>query len=590
MRYLSLILLVFLLSASQSCKTKGKSSTKSNDSLRFESIGFEREGGMTAGKATEEEIFVQGCIEKAIGNDRKAINNFNQVLEMNPRNAAANYEMAGIYRKLEQPERAMKYAQTATDLSPKNRWYKFRYAELLQVNGRHDEATQMFKELSDSEPENIDLLFRYAASLRRAARPGDALKAYERIEKLEGLSDTLANSRIAVYREIGDAAGEEATLMALLKAFPGETKNYNRLGEFYTAHSQPEKAAQVYQDMTVKFPYLVMPYLALARHYKSLGQTDMAFASAVRGFGNSDNPDEKIALLYEWYPVTEAAPALSPVARREADSLCRILRRVHPGKAEPYIASGDYYYKEGRIKEARDQYHLATSIAQEQYAPWKRLLEINDKLKDNATQEKDCKAAMELFPTQPEAYYYLGMIQLAKKDYRNAINNLEMARDYMYDAPKELQIKATLVEAYRNTDDNLKADEYAEEVMEKDSSNLQLIAAYCASLSERRTKLYNAEQLMLRVVAKEPGNASYLEILGWIEYRMNDYKAAKPYMEQALAKEPGNARMNERMGDILFRLGNVDEALKYWKKAKEKGGTNPALERKISSKSMQDNE
>jgi tetratricopeptide (TPR) repeat protein len=448
----------------------------------------------------------------------------------------------------------------------------------------------MYKELSDSEPENVDLLFRYAASLRKAGKSGDALKAYERVEKLEGLSDTLANSRIAVYREIGDAAGEEATLMALLKAFPGETKNYTRLGEFYATHSQPEKAAQVYQQMAEKFPYLVTPHLELAKHYKALGQTDKAFASAVRGFSSRENLEEKMALLYEWYPAAETAPALSPAARKEADSLSRILRRVHPDKAEPYIASGDYFYKEGRIKEARDQYHLATAIAQEQYAPWKRLLEINDKLKDNATQEKDCKAAMELFPTQPEAYYYLGMIQLAKKDYRNAINNLESARDYMYDAPKELQVKAALVDAYRKTDDNLKADQYAEDVIEKDSSNLKLIADYCASLSERRIKLYNAEQMMLSVVAKEPGNASYLEILGWIEYRMNDYKAAKPYMEQALAKDPGNARMNERMGDIYFRLGQTEEALAHWKKAKEKGGTNPALERKISSKSMQDNE
>ncbi len=590
MRYLPLILVIALLSASQSCRTKGKPVTKNTDSLKFERTGPEREGGMTAGKATEEEIFVQGCIEKGIGNDRKAINNFNQVLEMNPRNAAANYEMAGIYWKLEQPERALKYAKTATDLSPKNRWYKFRYAELLQANGQHDEATQMYKQLSDTEPESVDLLFRYAMSLRKAGKPGDALKAYERIEKLEGLSDTLANSRIAVFREIGDAAGEEASLVALKNTFPGETKHYYRLGEFYNAHSQPEKAAQVYQQMTEKFPYLARPYLALAAHYKATGQADNAFASAVRGFSKRESLDEKMALLYEWYPVTETAPALSPTARKEADSLLRILRRIHPDKAEPFIASGDYFYKEDRIREARDQYHLATSIAQEQYAPWKRLLEINDKLKDNATQEKDCKAAMELFPTQPDAYYYLGMIQLSRKEYKKAIDNLEAARDYTYDQPKELQIKASLVEAYRNTDDNLKADQYAEDVLEKDSTNLQLIAAYCASLSDRRIKLYNAEQLMLRVVEKDPGNASYLEILGWIEYRMNDYKAAKPYMEQALAKDPGNARMNERMGDILFRLGSADEAMKYWKKAKEKGGTNPALERKISSKTMQDNE
>lgn len=87
-----------------------------------------------------------------------------------------------------------------------------------------------------------------------------------------------------------------------------------------------------------------------------------------------------------------------------------------------------------------------------------------------------------------------------------------------------------------------------------------------------------------------PNNASYLETLGWIEYQMGDFKLAKSWMEKALAKAPDNARMNERMGDIQFRLGNPDDALRYWKKAKEKGGTNPALDRKISTKTMLDTE
>jgi tetratricopeptide (TPR) repeat protein len=576
-----------------SCKHQ-QATSQGNEPTPF--TDFHAAGGqnvMTSAKANEEETFVQGCTEKALGNYKKALTQFQQCLAMNPKSAAANYEIAGIYSILGEPDRALGYAKAAVDLNAQNRWYKLRYADLLQTAGRTDDAVKIFKELSDNEPTNVDLLFRYASSLTKANKPEDALKTYDRIENIEGISDTLQTARIVVYKTQKDIAGEENALLALTKAFPDQISFEKRLADFYTSTNHPEKAFAVFKKMTTDFPEMVEPHLLLATNYHNSNQDDKSFPEAVLGFTIHDDGsvDEKISYLKTVYPCDDSSAALTTSKRKEADSLCRILRRIHSDKAGSFTISGDYLYKDGKLKEARDFYHKAAELGQDQYASWKRLMEINYKLNDNVAQEKDCKEVLELFPTQSDPYYYLGLIQYNKKDYKHAIDNLESAKDYLNgNSKRDIEIRTILVDAYRQTGKNDRADDYAENVIAADSSNLPFIAAYCTSLSERKTNLFTAEKLMRQVVKKEPGNASYLETMAWVEYQLKAYTSAEQFMTSALTHAPDNARMNERMGDIQFHLGKTDEAVKYWNIAKTKGDTNPNLDKKISSKNTGETE
>lgn len=582
--FFSICILMFAVS----CKPKEKIA-KAEPGFEFKDTGNDLPGTMTAGKATEEETFVQGCIQKALGNPGRALVEFQECLTMNPKSAAANYEIAGIFSQQGQADRALKYAKAAYELSPENRWYKLRYATILQDNNQSEPAMKIFKELSDNEPRNVDILFRYGGALKIAARPDEALKVYDRVEAIEGISDTLQQSRIAIYKSKNDIIGEEASLKALEHAFPENIVYSERLGDFYLRTNQPQKAMEIFNGMSTRFPQTIAPHLKLATNYAAQGQNEKAFSETVRAFEIpvASTLEEKVAAMNTLYPSGDNDPVLSPAKRKEADSLCHILRRVHPDKAAPYSLSGNFYYKDGKFKEAREMYHKAAALGQNEYAPWKRLMEINAKLGDNAAQEKDAKQAMELFPIQPDAYFYLGMIQYNKKEYLKAINNLETGRDFLLDDPKkDLGIKTILVDAYRNAGKTAKADSYSESVIEKDSSNIPLIVAYCESMCAQRTKLYDASQLMLYVITKEPGNASYYELLGWIEYQMDDYRVAAQWMSKALQTAPTNARMNERLGDIEYKNGNKEIALAYWKKAKANGGTGQELENKIATKSM----
>ncbi len=582
----SLYLISFLFATS--CKHQEKA-VKTDQHVEYHDThigGNDQQDGMTAGKASEEETFVQGCIQKSLGNQGRALIEFQECLTMNPKSAAANYEIAGIFSQQGQSDRALKYAKAANDLSPENRWYKLRYAKILLDNNQFDLATKVFKELSDNEPSNTDLLFNYAASLKHSGKNEDALKVYDRIESIEGVSDTLETSRIVIYKANGDKVSEENALKALIKAFPEDIHHYYMLGDFYELTNNPA-AGDFYIHMAEEFPGAVKPVLKSAAFQKK--NNVEAFSLAKKAFLIPSDVDAKLEYLQSNYPITENAKALSTAEKTEADTLCAILRRVHEKDARAFSISGDYLFHEGKTKDAREYYHKAAALGQDEYAPWKRLMEINESLNDIAAQEKDTKQVMELFPTQPDAYFYLGMIEYNKKEYNKAIDNLESGRDFLQDNPKkDLEIKTILIDAYRQVGKTNKADNYSESVIEKDSSNIPLIVAYCQSMCDQRTKLFNAEQLMLYVIVKEPSNSNYYELLGWIEYQMHEYKVADQWMNRALQLSPNNPRINERIGDIEYQAGNKEMALAYWKKAKEKGGASQELENKIATKSMEE--
>lgn len=468
MRRISSLLFLLLLFAETSCKHQQKTVS----------------GDMTSAKATEEETFVQGCVDKSTGNYTKALENFQKCLVMNPKSAAANYEVAGLYSRTGEFDRALSFAKAATDLSPENVWYKLRYAEVLLADGKLSDAIKVYKEISDSDPTNTDFLFRYANALRKAGKNDDALKAYDKIESIEGISDTLANEKIAVYEITGDKTGEEKTLNNLVHYFPTE-KNYIRLVDFDEKNNKDVSAVLV--NWSNDFPQAIRPQLMNAKlkmKSNTTGDRPKGFEYARNAFALPQEVNAKIDFMHELFPITDSSRALSTSEKLEADTLCAILRKAHPQEAKVYTLSADYLFKEDKNAEARELYHKAASLGQSEYAPWKRLMEINYNLKDDVAQEQDAKQVIDLFPTQPDAYYYLAIVSYNKKDFKKANN----------------------------------------------------------------------------------------------------------WMQLGLDLSPDNARMNEKMGDIQYRLGNADAALSFWKKAKEKGGTNPALDQKISSQKMNDNE
>ncbi|MCU0435337.1 MAG: tetratricopeptide repeat protein [Bacteroidia bacterium] len=541
----------------------------------------------TMKQAKTEALFIDGCTERLIGNPQKAIMAFREVLELDPKNAAANYEMAGIYREQKQPDRALKYAMRADSLHPENDWYKLRHAQVLSELGQHEKAMKLMKQLAERHPDKAYWQYEYAAAQVRAGDTKAALNTYDRIEKLEGQSDTLAVRRIAAHRAAGNNAAIVAVLESQIASAPRNERAYVALAREHERQENAPAALRTYERRAAAFPQSAAAYLDLAEAQRKAGKNAEAWRNATTAFGIPAEPERKADLLRNWYPGGDSVK-LGAEDLTKADSLCLLMRRYHPDFSGTWTASANVWKQRNKYTEARDACRKAIALDKSPWQPWKMLLELNEQLGDNTAQLKDSREATELFPQQPATWLYYGRQLMKQKKYSEAVDPLETGASYIFDNDAmELEFRLLIIECWRQTGDDKEVVTICKRLLKRFPDNASLVYELCWSYSRQRIELATSQERMATLAAANPSNAEYLSLLGFIDMQLAEYDKAQQHLQQALKLNPNDALAHERMGDLQLALGNKDEAVKYWKMAKAKGSTSPKLDQKISTRGAQ---
>ncbi|TNE42062.1 MAG: tetratricopeptide repeat protein [Sphingomonadales bacterium] len=87
------------------------------------------------------------------------------------------------------------------------------------------------------------------------------------------------------------------------------------------------------------------------------------------------------------------------------------------------------------------------------------------------------------------------------------------------------------------------------------------------ALADRREDLPRAIALLEKANRIRPGEAAFVDSLGWAFYRSGAYDKALPLIERAAMDEPANSELNEHLGDVLWAAGRRFEARYAWQAA-----------------------
>ena len=75
---------------------------------------------------------------------------------------------------------------------------------------------------------------------------------------------------------------------------------------------------------------------------------------------------------------------------------------------------------------------------------------------------------------------------------------------------------------------------------------------------------------MIEQALKEnPENGAFLDSLGWVYFKLGDFRKARFYVEKALQFEGSSATLYYHLGDIYEKLNMSKKAVQYWKRALE---------------------
>ena len=115
-----------------------------------------------------------------------------------------------------------------------------------------------------------------------------------------------------------------------------------------------------------------------------------------------------------------------------------------------------------------------------------------------------------------------------------------------------------------------------------------LVAQRAMTMSGAARLQTAAEAKRLAVAANklDPDNPSYLDSLGWAQFKRGDLVPAEKNLTRAAAALPRNSVIQDHLGDLLARLGRPKDAATAWTRALE--GDSDELNRASVEKKIRD--
>jgi tetratricopeptide (TPR) repeat protein len=324
--------------------------------------------------------------------------------------------------------------------------------------------------------------------------------------------------------------------------------------------------------------------LVLSDVYRSRGDAKRSNRELELAFINPDlDADTKVSILASY-----VSRLTDDESKNNALKLAETIAKLHPVNAKVYTVYGDLLLMKNEKAQARNMYVAATRIDKSVFEVWERVIRLDGELNQLDSLLVHSEQALELFPNQATLYYFNGIGQLNKKNYKKATEVLEEGQTLAIsniDLLNEFNI--LLGDAYNGAGNNSMSDQSYEEVLKSDPNNAHVLNNYSYYLSLRKENLPKAREMAKRLVDKNPDEPTYLDTYAWVLYVSKQYTEANKYLEKAVQlsqqKNKENGTIIEHYGDVLFKLGQTDKALEQWKKAKKMGETSDMLEKKITT-------
>ena len=528
------------------------------------------------------EIYFEGLHEKLMENYPQAAVSFNKVLDVDPANDAAMYELANMSLAQNKPTEAERLIRNAVTVAPDNEWYWSFLSEIYKKTNNISELVLVLEELIRLRPDKEEHYFDRANAFMILKKTDKAVAAYDEIESKFGSSPELSSANQRILLQQGKPEQVEQALETQIKKDPDDVRNYLYLSDVFIKSGNRDKAIEVLNRAKAIAPTNAIVRLALADNYKALKQFDNTFIELKVAFADPNlNIDEKVRIVLSFFPMFADF-----TARAYANELASIMTKVHPDEAKAFAIYGDVLFQDKKYTEARDSYKKALKLNDQIYQIWYQLIRIEVSQGDFQQAVADGEEALTVFPNQAELYLYTGIAYSQTKKYDKAVSYLKNAAELETEDPEiRIQIYSTLGDAYNALKKFKESDQSYDRALELNPDNSYVLNNYAYYLSLRGENLDKAEKMSRRSVELDPNNASSEDTYAWILFKLKKYVEAKTWIEKALRNgTTNNSTQVEHYGDILYLLGEKDLALQQWEKAKSIGAGSENLNKKINEK------
>jgi len=469
----------------------------------------------------------------------QAIDVLKDAIKANPNDAEPYRQLAFIYAKyLKKTDQAVDYANRAIALNPRDIEAYERLCEIELAAGEEKKAREVLERATKVHSDDAAFWTRlgklYAAILFKPdaqPKPDELGRVNEIFKKAAGH----ANDDPAILKDVADYYASSQQLkeaiplyLRVLELQPDDANAREKLATGFILTNQRGKAVEMLEQIIKQHPEKYQPYDLLAQVL-----------------------DEEARSLQRAKRLDEAKAQFAKVAANYEQSLL-----ISPNHAGTYLRLAELFL---------------------------------GPLKDAGRAVKSLTEARRRFPGAPEIVYYLALAQREAKHTQQAVATFEEAlHEAELDQDNEI-VNAKFYFNYGATAEQAGLYEKAADLLRKsialDPANAAEAYNYLGYMwVDHNMHLEEAEGMIKRALQIEPNNGSYLDSLGWLEFRQGKFdQALADLLRAAKNLEHDDSVVFEHIGDTYLKLNRVPQALEAWQKALALDPQNKKLAEKIES-------
>lgn len=400
-----------------------------------------------------QDSFYEALRQKGIENYDKAIEALEKCQKEQPNNATVFFELGKNYFYLKNYDKAYEAYESATKIDPKNRWFWHGMYDVTYETKDYNKSitlVQKLIEFNDSYKEDLVSLYMYTKQYDKA------LSLINELNETIGKSDKRELYKADILRDAKYQGSEKDNLIALIKKNPKEEANYISLIYLYSQSNQEEKALEVAKDLEKEIPTSDWAQVSLFKYHLSNNDGEKAIKAM-----NIVLPSAKIDSKIKHRVLNEFLLFSIDKPQYDADLEKAISYFDNDKEVKVNKEIGKFFYaKKDWSKSARFfENHLRNNP--DDMESTQLLLQAYTENKQFDVLSKKATETIDLYPMQPQLYYYAGLGYNQLTNFKKAKEFLEMGLDYLVDdVALEINFNIQLGEAYAGLGDTKKKETY----------------------------------------------------------------------------------------------------------------------------------
>ncbi len=528
---------------------------------------------------TAMEHFMDGNLNNVEGEFAQAILDYQEALR-DYRDPAILDAMAQDYMRLGKSDMAIETAHEAIVLAPRNTDYRRTLAQAFLSGYNADSAKVEYSNIISIDSTQVEDLI-MLAQLNQQSDPSKAAELYQKALELNGPDIPTMMQLVQIYNSMNKFDKSIDVLQHMLKVDPSNQGIKEALSDLYVQTGRNEEALGVLNDLMRSHSSdfnlkarAATVYLRMKDIEKADSLIDVVFTS------DSSRADAKFAIAQFYLDEMQHDSSIFSFAQQIFSRLISL----YPSDARSYLVAGLGASYANRDSLAEVYLSKSISIDSTNQNSWQAIAILYYQKNDFEKMARAMSRAVNIFPGDFRLNLFYGLALNRSGKNEEAVKPLEKAVSLKPTDMDALSTLALVYEALNRYDDAYRIYETALKV---DGKNSLILNNYAYSLSERGIDLDKALKMAQLAVQLDPKNSAYLDTIGWVYFKLGDYKNAESYVKEALSirTQPDDgspATLEEHLGDIYEKMGDTKKAVEYWEKALGHNPQSAELKEKIA--------